>query len=249
MDRAITPAPDVLALRKSRIAVLERLIEFARRLIEEIGRRLATEGVLRVAGDYVRISRWLRVAIFLSWRIDQGALDTPREPRPARTRRAADADRADVDTRAAEGRSERDASEGGAELRPEREAREYERLECYLDRPFGEVVALICRGLGMKPDWAAWADEPWAQAEICARPANSPYADHAAAPPSDAADGPGSRIQAPYRAPAADPNLSPPPDAMRPPGLGPPPNRKARRAQARAARRRAQDPSSANATA
>ena len=38
-----------------------------------------------------------------------------------------------------------------------RERREHERFEFYLDRPFGEVVARICKGLGMKPDWAAWA--------------------------------------------------------------------------------------------
>jgi hypothetical protein len=35
-----------------------------------------------------------------------------------------------------------------------------------LSRPIGELVALICRDLGLEPDWARLAEEAWAQAEI-----------------------------------------------------------------------------------
>ena len=87
----------------------------------------------------------------------------------------------------------------------------------------------------MKPDWAAWAPEPWAQQEIATRPPTSPYATYAGGePPVDAVKDPPPPILR-----AAHP--SPPPDTPRlaaPPGLpAPPPNRKARRAQAREARR------------
>jgi hypothetical protein len=32
----------------------------------------------------------------------------------------------------------------------------------FADRPLGELVARICRDLGVTPDWSLWADEAWA---------------------------------------------------------------------------------------
>ena len=32
----------------------------------------------------------------------------------------------------------------------------------FADAPIGELVARICRDLGVTPDWALWGDEPWA---------------------------------------------------------------------------------------
>ncbi|MDB5465469.1 MAG: hypothetical protein JWQ46_231, partial [Phenylobacterium sp.] len=43
-----------------------------------------------------------------------------------------------------------------------------ERLETdydeadFADRPIGELVARICRDLGVTPDWSLWQDEDWA---------------------------------------------------------------------------------------
>ena len=43
-----------------------------------------------------------------------------------------------------------------------------ERLESdydetdFADRPIGELVARICRDLGVTPDWSLWQDEAWA---------------------------------------------------------------------------------------
>jgi hypothetical protein len=47
----------------------------------------------------------------------------------------------------------------------------------FQDRPLGATVALICRGLGLKPDWSQWAGEDWALAEARDRASGSPYAD------------------------------------------------------------------------
>jgi hypothetical protein len=35
-----------------------------------------------------------------------------------------------------------------------------------LDRPVGELVSLICRDLGLEPDWTRLAEEAWAKAEM-----------------------------------------------------------------------------------
>jgi hypothetical protein len=46
----------------------------------------------------------------------------------------------------------------------------------FADRPVGELVARICRDLGVTPDWSLWEDEDWAIEEAAARPRGSPYA-------------------------------------------------------------------------
>ncbi|MDB5459102.1 MAG: hypothetical protein JWO72_843, partial [Caulobacteraceae bacterium] len=45
-----------------------------------------------------------------------------------------------------------------------------------LARPFSEVVADICRDLGLDPDWSRLAQEPWARAEIDSGQAGGPLA-------------------------------------------------------------------------
>jgi hypothetical protein len=45
------------------------------------------------------------------------------------------------------------------------------------DAPLGEMVARICRDLGLDPDWRRWEDEPWARAEAAAKTPGSPYAE------------------------------------------------------------------------
>lgn len=44
-----------------------------------------------------------------------------------------------------------------------------------MDRPMGEVVAALCEGLGLTPDWAAMADEAWAAQEIRSGAPTSPF--------------------------------------------------------------------------
>ena len=59
----------------------------------------------------------------------------------------------------------------------------------------GEIVALLCRDLGLAPDWSRWAQEAWAQDEVRSGAAGSPFtrlkwtgppARHAAADPDPA---------------------------------------------------------------
>jgi hypothetical protein len=57
-----------------------------------------------------------------------------------------------------------------------------------LDRPVGELVALVCRDLGLDPDWTRLAEEAWARAEIDSAAAGSPFlALLRQGPPPDAA--------------------------------------------------------------
>jgi hypothetical protein len=44
----------------------------------------------------------------------------------------------------------------------------------FADRPIGELVARICRDLGVAPDWSLWEDEDWAVEEAVRRGAASP---------------------------------------------------------------------------
>ena len=44
-----------------------------------------------------------------------------------------------------------------------------------LTRPVGELVALICRDLGLDPDWTRLAEEAWAQEEIRLGVERSPF--------------------------------------------------------------------------
>jgi hypothetical protein len=65
---------------------------------------------------------------------------------------------------------ERLVSEAGERLEDERFYHDLAR------RPLGEMVALICKDLGLEPDWDRLAGEYWAEAEIKRPPPGSPYA-------------------------------------------------------------------------
>ena len=44
-----------------------------------------------------------------------------------------------------------------------------------LQRPVGELVALICEDLGLEPDWDGLANEAWARKEIASGVSGSPF--------------------------------------------------------------------------
>ena len=193
------PSSDVSTLRLSRVDVLQRLIDFGRRAMAELRPFASGQPFCKVADRLNRITHWLCIAIALQLRIGDGALDAPRAPKTGPEPDHETAERPDA---------------------PEREY-EYERLfdfgpsvseraERYLDRPFGEVVALICKGLGMKPDWDAWADEPWAQVEASYPPS----------PPGEGQTASAVRVGASGARPPALLPTSPPRPAADPPQEG-----------------------------
>jgi hypothetical protein len=159
------PAQEVSTLRMSRVAILARLIAFAQQRKERLFRDVHF-------GLWLRLWHWMRLAIALQSRIKRGAFDTLRKPRAPRLeyeRFDLDLDLGlDFDLDDFDDDVEEDYGEGHP--RP---------VKSYLDLPFGEVVALICEGIGMTPDWDAWACEPWAQEEIKTQPAGSPYVGYA----------------------------------------------------------------------
>ena len=46
----------------------------------------------------------------------------------------------------------------------------------FADLPISQLIARVCKDLGMVPDWNLWAEEEWAVEEAEARMAGSPYA-------------------------------------------------------------------------
>ena len=79
-----TSAQDVIALRVSRVGILEHLIAFARK-------RMA--GLLLDFSGWSRVLHWMRLAIALQARIRHGALDAPSKPRAERPERLLDYER------------------------------------------------------------------------------------------------------------------------------------------------------------
>jgi hypothetical protein len=55
-----------------------------------------------------------------------------------------------------------------------------------LERPFSEIIAAICRDLGLSPDWPRLSQEPWAQKEIADGKPGAPLAALMADPPTGA---------------------------------------------------------------
>ena len=157
------PTPD--AVRDSRMAALERLLAFGMAALTALDAEAGAS--LSWVNRFCRLTHWMRLAMALIRRLAEGAvfrIAGLHEPR-----------RHDPDVELAAERPEREEREDSRDDRTE-------TGDAYLDRPFGEVLALICKGLGMTPDWAAWSCEPWAQLEIHHRTPASPYSDPALEP-------------------------------------------------------------------
>lgn len=101
-----------------------------------------------------------------------------------------------------------------------------------LERPVSEFIAMICRDLGLAPDWTRLAKEAWAREELRSGKVGQPLAPFAAPPPADeAAPAKRRRRREPPPAPAPSPlpahaagapDPDPPPDAPAPPRERPP---------------------------
>jgi hypothetical protein len=85
------------------------------------------------------------VAAFLIRRIGEGAMDAPRARKPAWPAR--------VEVEPRERLIEREREEDFLGLA----VRKSETFERYLKMPFGAAVERLSKGVGLKPDWRAWA--------------------------------------------------------------------------------------------
>ena len=153
-----------------------------------------------MAKAYDRISRAIRLNILLEQRVTEEAMTRP--ARVLAAAKAAEEGRQDAEQRrrqaqrAAETEAWTDADTvmevveetlmaEQADLKaigPQMEEL-FERLnerDCDYDcssRPIGAVIALICKDLGVEPDWERWEWENWAMEEARTRAPGSPYAD------------------------------------------------------------------------
>jgi hypothetical protein len=180
-DVALTDPSEDRAQRRFR--VLQELAEIGMELARDVQRRAreqAGDGAADLGLVFSRIARTVRQTVALEAKLDQDC----------QVRRdKADAERA-VETRLRGIRRKTKVMEIVERvIETESDAERLlddlgERLEDaddsdFADRPMGELVACICRDLGVTPDWKLWEDEVWAIEALKASPPDAP----AAAPP------------------------------------------------------------------
>jgi hypothetical protein len=194
MDAAATPLPARQQRRPARIdrhlQCLDQAIDAGMGMISALAAQVAGTGPQVVEGDvalaYSRFFRAVRQGILLQTHL----LEEPEEKAEpdAEAVKSAKGERQQMyvtwlepEQSKREGRRERVAqivermarSDGEPEETVERLYREaverLERVDIYGDpafRPISEMVAEICRDLGLKPDWAVLSTHPWAKQEI-----------------------------------------------------------------------------------
>jgi len=185
------------ALGERQLHMLTRLAEIGLEIAAAVERRATAEA--STPGDaasgcdwglvYARIARAVHLTIALQSKLlkDVIALDEGRVPTvdaEAEARRARTDARIDRIGRIAHRVLEAECDDEDAVERLSSTL--WERLEdediCgdLSDRPIGEIVALICKDLGLDPDWRLWAHEAWAVEEAEAGAPGSPFVDRAA---------------------------------------------------------------------
>lgn len=206
-----TPASPLLERQLER---LERMADVGQEVADALARQARGEGPPVTDGDvvlaYARVSRAVRMAILL-----QSKLVGEVEARQAIARQALTDAKAAADQVRAEQQERRKCriswivervAEAGRDDKAEvdRLTREAdERLDDdgligdVLSRPTSEIVARICKDLGLDPDWTRLAEEAWAQEEIESGTAGSPLL---AMPRAALAEGESRRASAPNRA-------------------------------------------------
>jgi hypothetical protein len=183
------------------IALLGELAEAGLQIALAVQRRAqaaesAGEDLNPVAMAYARIARAVRLTVMLQARL----IAERRDGEDARTaaRAAAAFERREQKRRRVERMVERVAIDacGDDEALAEHLAVEaIERLEDddlygdVMSRPVGELVALICRDLGLEPDWAVLAEQAWARDEILGAAVGSPFVEAASETASETALG------------------------------------------------------------
>ncbi len=176
------PAEARRVLLDRQLERLDRLAEAGMQMVEALLAQARGEGPQVVEGDvalaYGRVSRAVRMAILLQSRLVEAP--APADAEPERIVFAWEEPR-DVRAERAAARKERVEHIVEHAARREHEdaetverlvAEAAERLECddiygdVLSRPIDELVAHICRDLGLDPDWDSLARRPWARRAV-----------------------------------------------------------------------------------
>jgi hypothetical protein len=173
-----TPAAWARPLYEQQIAMLGRLAEKGMGIAEGVAEDAGAASE-RVAIDFARAARAVRLTLMLQAKLIKDPEDRDRLA-------AQDADRADwsrkvertrqaFDQKERLGRIVERIAEGDPEVAHEaedlaNEARErLDEDDIYgdiLTRPVSELVAMICKDLGLDPDWPKLAEEAWAREEM-----------------------------------------------------------------------------------
>ena len=140
-----------------------------------------------LARAFARLSRSVRMTLALHTKLIEDYRRSGEERAAERTRRAVAARDAHRDNqmdkvkRVAEATIDAETGEDWNEREDLLDALS-ERLKDFDDyadlgnRSIGEIIARICRDLGLTPDWQRWVDASWAKQEMVEKPAGSPYA-------------------------------------------------------------------------
>jgi hypothetical protein len=181
-------------------------LEFARAIERQAtSGEAGKEGVPAAAAmAYARVARAVRLTILLQSKLiaDLQTLESKaaNDAYTAHCRRALDQPRLEREQKARIGRIVGRVAwaEGREHAEIQRMARHAAEMLDHddhfgdiLTRPVSEIIALICRDLGLEPDWPKLAEEAWAQAEIKSGAAGEPLAAVMAASwPARARNGP-----------------------------------------------------------
>jgi hypothetical protein len=165
---------------EQRLAMLRELSEIGMRLARGVERQAETPET--ASGDlglaFSRIARAVRQTLALEARLEGEREACVQEERAMRDQQLARAARSSV-----ERRSKLVRRAVGQAIESDAEENDFEQLfddlderlgdreddDDFLDRPVSELVARICKDLGVAVDWSLWEDEGWALAEAAAR--------------------------------------------------------------------------------
>jgi hypothetical protein len=173
--------PEADTRTHQRLAILRELAEIGMRLARGVERQ--AEDPEAAPGDvglvFSRIARAVRQTLALEARFE-AELQTrllmeqgEAEDRRVREAYAPISQRSDVVRRAVGQAIEADAEDEDQEEQLfealDERLDEHEDENDYLDRPIGELVAQICKDLGVRADLSLWEDEDWAIEEAAER--------------------------------------------------------------------------------
>ena len=172
--------------------MLERLAEAGLEVAAAVGRRAKTAGpdddLNGLSLGYARVSRAVRMTIALQSRLiaDLKALADSAAQKRIEAEEADENEQAvreethkvrvvRVVERVLEAEHEDDDQVSPLVLKAEHLLDDEDLYDDILSRPIGDLVAQVCRDLGLSPDWTRLAEEPWAKKEIERGGAGSPF--------------------------------------------------------------------------